>query len=231
MSEAQQIKARYERRKQLNRDWYSHFSRGDLLIVQERERHVLELLQGHGFSTLEDKRILDVGCGAGGWLRDFLKWGAHPENLHGLDLLEDRVAQAKALSPNIQFLHGNGESLPFVDRAFDLVLQSTVFTSIFDESMRHGIAREMLRVLADDGLILWYDFRYDNPHNPDVLGIGKAEIVRLFPDCQSVFRTITLLPPLARRLGRLTSVLYALLATIPLLRTHYLGFLMKPKSS
>ena len=49
------------------------------------------------FKGLEllDKKILDVGCGSGGVLRDFIKYGALPENLYGIDLLEDRIERAK----------------------------------------------------------------------------------------------------------------------------------------
>ena len=54
-------------------------------------------------------------------------------------------------------------------------MQSTCFTSILDQEMKKSIAREVLRVLKDEGIILWYDFRYNNPKNPDVKGIEKKK--------------------------------------------------------
>lgn len=54
-----------------------------------------------------------------------------------------------------------------------------------------------------------------------------AQIRRLFPQLEMHLHTATVLPPLARRLGRLTQSLYPVLAAIPPLRTHYLGLLMK----
>jgi hypothetical protein len=43
--------------------------------------------------------------------------------------------------------------------------------------MKEMLAREMLRVLKEDGLILWNDIHVNNPGNADVGGIGKQEIV------------------------------------------------------
>lgn len=127
-------------------------------------------------NPLSDKRILDIGCGTGDWLRDFVQWGAQPENMHGIDLLKDRVKRAKELSPNIDLVCRNAESIHFADKTFDIILQSTTFTSILNVNMKRKIATEMLRVLKNDGIILWHDFRCDNPKNPDVKGIEKREI-------------------------------------------------------
>src|SRR5437867_11132761 len=79
---------------------YSHFNPGHLLHVQERERRVLMLLKAHGFANLQGKRILDVGCGTGQWILDLVKWGARPENLVGVDLLQDRIDTARMLCPS-----------------------------------------------------------------------------------------------------------------------------------
>ena len=56
----------------------------------------------------------------------------------------------------------------------------------------------MLRVLKKEGIILWYDFSYDNPKNPDVKGIKKEEIINLFPNCKFTFNKVTLAPPIVR---------------------------------
>ena len=41
-------------------------------------------------------RIVDVGCGSGGFLRQLISWGARPANLAGNEYQEDRIAQARA---------------------------------------------------------------------------------------------------------------------------------------
>ena len=56
----------------------------------------------------------------------------------------------------------------------------------------------MLRVLKPGGLILWYDFHVDNPHNRDVQGVRKREIFELFSGCDIRLHRITLAPPIVR---------------------------------
>jgi len=227
MDEVEKIKERYERRKRLPKDLYSIFNFGNLFIYQERERKTLELLSKYGLDSLTNKRTLDVGCGRGSFLRDFIQLGARPENLYGIDLLEENIKGARQINPNINFICGNAENLDFPDKNFDIVLQSTCFTSIFDIEMKKRIAGEMFRVLKDEGIILWYDFRYNNPKNPDVKGIEKKEIKALFPNCKYDFNLIILAPPIVRRLAPLSWFLCEILEIIPFLRTHYLVVISK----
>ncbi len=74
---------------------YSWFSPGHLYIIQKRERRFLALLKRYNFAPLDTKKILELGCGTGYWLREFIRWGARPESIVGVDLLPDRVAEAK----------------------------------------------------------------------------------------------------------------------------------------
>jgi ubiquinone/menaquinone biosynthesis C-methylase UbiE len=202
---------------------------GNQWMAEERRRAIVTLLQGHGFLPLQEKRVLDIGCGSGAVLASLTDLGAQPCNLYGIDLLPDHIEVARQAYPGICFICGNAESLDFPDAHFDLVLLFTVLSSILDDRVAHNVAREACRVLKPGGAVLWYDFRYNNPWNPHVRGITRQQIHQLFPGLEMHLRTITLLPPLARHLGRMTPILYPLLAAIPPLRTHYLGLLIKPK--
>ena len=208
---------------------YSWFSPGHLFMIQERERVLLELLRKKGLSQLKEKKILDVGCGTGYWLRQFINWGARPQNITGIDLLVDRVIEAKHLSSDsVRIECGSAACLGFADAAFDLVLQSMVFSSVLDASMKRQIAVEMLRVVKDDGWILWYDFHVNNPRNPDVRGVNKEEIFQLFPNCQIEIHRITLAPPLVRFLARYSWVVCYVLERLKIFNTHYLAIIQKP---
>ena len=119
------------------------------------------------------------------------------ENIAGVDLLSERVTEAKKLCPEaVQVQCGSAAELAFLSETFDLVLQSTVFTSVLDASMKQQMASEMLRVVKSDGLILWYDYHVNNPWNADVRGVKRREISQLFPHCLIKLQRITLAPPL-----------------------------------
>lgn len=203
---------------------------GNQAIVRERMAAIKTLLFRAGRASCAGRAILEVGCGSGATLASMQQMGAGPADLFGVDLLPDRVALAGKRYPDMAFLAGNAEALPFPDERFDLVLLFTVFSSILDQAMTAHVAAEVRRVLCPGGAVLWYDFRFDNPRNPHVRGMKKATIRALFPGFAIALKTITLLPPLARRLGPATGMLYPLLASIPLVRTHYLGLLVKPAS-
>ena len=182
----------------------------------------------HGTFPLENRAIVDVGCGEGARLVDFLQWGAGAAQLAGIELDERRAQAARDALPGADIRTGDACHLPWPDAAFDIVSQATLFTSILALAMKQKVAAEMLRVVKPQGLILWYDFRYNNPRNSNVRGIGAAEIRGLFPGRQVELRKVTLAPPLARTLVPISWMAALALEKIPLLRTHYLGVVRSP---
>lgn len=230
MNEIERIKEAYERRK-IDRKGriYSYFNEANLFMIHQRERRLLDTFGRFKITSFSDRKILDVGCGGGGLLRELVKYGARPENLYGIDLLEERIEEAKYLSPNIDFRCGDASSLPYNDGFFDIVTQFTLFTSILDITMKKRIALEMLRLLKSDGIIIWYDFHKDNPKNPDVRGVKKKEIFELFPNCTIYLKAVTLAPPISRILVPFSVILCELLEKFPFLCTHYLGVIRRNK--
>ena len=201
---------------------------GNQRIVAERQRLTRRLLQGEGWMPLGDRRVLDVGSGGGAELAWFRELGASESSLVGIDLLPERVEAARRAYPKLEFHLGNAEHLPFPDGSFDLVLAYTVFSSILDPDMAANVAAEIRRVMRPGGGFLWYDFRYDSPANRNVRGVSEARVRTLFPGLSGELIGLTLLPPLARRLGPLTPIAYPALASVPPLRSHLLGLLRKP---
>ncbi len=216
------------RRREVGAKFFSYEDYAHMYRIQERYRVTLTMLQAAGYYPLRDKNILDIGCGDGVMLRQFLQWGATPKNLAGIELRADVVQIGINLTPNIDIRNGSATNLPWPAASFDLVCLHTVFTSILDVSMKQKIVGEIDRVLRSGGAILWYDFRFDNPRNPDVKGVKTNEIHQLFPKYDIKLKKITLAPPLARRTPSfLLPYLYQPLALLPFLRTHLIGILIK----
>jgi ubiquinone/menaquinone biosynthesis C-methylase UbiE len=226
--ETRRIIQAYEKRKEsVPSQRYSYFNEGSCFISQRMEWEMLKLLKKQNINSLLEIKILDVGCGAGGVLRNFMRYGAQPENLYGIDLLPDRINLAKRLSPNINFKCGNASRLPYENQTFDIVIQFTVFTSVLDSTMKNKISKEMLRVLKTGGSILWYDFHVNNPDNPDVKGVNKKEINDLFDSCEIHLKRVTLAPPLARAVVRYSYIFCNILENLKILNTHYIGVIKK----
>jgi ubiquinone/menaquinone biosynthesis C-methylase UbiE len=228
-AEVARIRAAYQRRGHtVPKDRYSVFRQENLLARSELERRIISLLGRFQYTDLRDEKILDVGCGSGFWLRQFIQWGAKPNNLFGIDLLKERILEGGELCPKATALQcGDASELEFEDETFDLILQFTVFTSILDREMKSKVASEMSRVLKRGGAILWYDYFLSNPANPDVRGVTQKEISVLFPGLSILLQRITLAPPIGRVIGPKSASLYRLLSLVKPLCTHYLGFLRK----
>jgi SAM-dependent methyltransferase len=227
LSEEARVREVYARRSTGER--YAYSNPAHVFMMQERERATLALLKRAGLLPLAGHSLLEVGCGGGQWLQDFVRWGAEPERVHGVELLADRVAQARRVAaPGVTVVRGSGSALPFGTAAFDLALQATMFSSILDAGVRRVVADELGRVVRPGGVVLWYDLRVNNPRNPEVRRIGRDEIAALFPGWRLRLERVTLAPPITRTLAGRADVTARLLAAVPWLRTHYLGVLRKP---
>jgi SAM-dependent methyltransferase len=226
--ELARIRAAYERRtREVPPELYSDTNLRAAVFQRELEQRILKLLALKIAGTLATQRVLDVGCGEGRWLRRFIQWGVSPENLAGIDLLPERVAGARdACPPTVRVLCGSADQLSFEDGSLDIVLCMNVFSSILSGGLRAAVAAEMLRVLRPGGFVLWYDFFVNNPANPDVRGVGKSEIERLFPCCDIEVARITVAAPLGRAIAPLPRI-YAALVKCRIFCTHYLGWIRK----
>lgn len=203
---------------------YSWFNDGQVYRLHALERAILKVLPAYGLDALHGKRILEIGCGSGYWLREFVKWGAAPADIAGLDIDHARLVAARGRCHQRTHLsHGSADALPYRNQSFHCILQSTVFTSVLDGSLRQRIAQELLRVLKPGGVILWYDFHVNSPGNPNVRGIGKHDIAALFPQCAIKLRRVTLAPPLSRRLAPCSWFACYGLERLKILNTHYFG--------
>lgn len=230
---AGELRAEYSRRDQAlhDRDLYSPLNPGHLFMLQSRQQATLRALTEAGVHSLSGLHILEVGCGKGGVLLEYLGLGAHQALLCGIDVLEDRVAAARELLPRAHLVTGDAQDLPFDGESFDVVLQYTAFSSVLDRHARARMAAEMMRVLRKPaGLIIWYDF-WTNPTNRQTCGIRLPEIRSLFPGCRVAARRITLAPPLVRRIAPCSFLACGLLESFRLLNSHYLAVIQPAEAN
>ena len=209
-------------------DRYSQLRPEVWQALQERQRAMLRIFAAQGWRDLAKLQATEVGCGAGGNLLELLRFGFAPEYLTGLELLPERHAHARHVLPAAVTLHlGDALAAPIEPASQDLVLQSTVFSSLLDDTFQQRLADAMWRWVKPGGGVLWYDFTVSNPRNPDVRGVPLQRVKALFPQGRITARRVTLAPPLARVIVLLHPAFYTAANAIPLLRTHLLCWIAK----
>src|SRR6266571_3805752 len=93
-------------------------------------------------------RVLDIGCGAGAFLRLVAEHGGVP---HGIDASEALIAFARTRLPQADLRVGEMEDLPYHDDTFDLV---TGFNSFFFANDMVAALREAGRVAKPDAPVV-----------------------------------------------------------------------------
>jgi phospholipid N-methyltransferase len=169
-----------------------------------------------------DTTILEIGAGQGGNIPLLLKMGFNETNIYLNELLPERISALQRNYPNIKLFEGNALTVNFKLK-FDIIFQSTVFTSILNKNDRITLATKMWDLLNPSGIILWYDFIYDNPKNKNVKKVSVLEVKKIFEKAtKSKIIKTTLAPPIGRRVGKLYHFF-----NLPFLRSHILAVFQK----
>jgi len=147
-----------------------------------------------------------------------------PLALFGIALLAVRVNVTQRNVPGARVQRADARALPFADGSFAVVTMVTVLSSLRSRAQRQRVLSEVARVTAPGGAVVVYEPRVPNPFNHRTALVRRGEAPAVGLQTHSS-QTLTVIPPLARRLGRLTPKGYGLLARVPLLRTHRLSVL------
>jgi SAM-dependent methyltransferase len=229
MSEPDEVQRRYLRRDTIDSERYSTLKPYNYLAMQEKERVLIRWIKRCCIEPLSTKSVLEVGCGSGRNLLDLIRLGFSPRNLVGNELLEERAQVARENLPSaVTIITGDASQIDPSEGVFDIVLQSTVFTSLLDNDFQQKLANRMWELTRPGGGVLWYDFVYNNPNNPDVRGVPLKRVKELFPKATVYAWRLTLAPPISRLVCKVHPSLYALFNLMPFLRTHLLCWLQKP---
>ena len=199
---------------------------GNQLIYVERFQKLTKMIKSKKIN-FENKQILDIGCAGGNLIPLLKRFGIGEENISGIDIREERIKEAKIHFPSSNFKLMDASKMNFEENSFDCVVTFTLFSSVLSKSIRKQISNEILRVLKPKGYVLYYDSRFNNPFNKDVLKMNINDIDYIFPSMEKYIKRITVLPPVVRRLGALSQIIYPALSKIKILNTHYLGLFRK----
>jgi SAM-dependent methyltransferase len=105
-----------------------------------------------GERTWTGARVLDVGCGSGRWTRFAADRAAFVDGVDPSDAARV-AAMATKSCPNVRITHASVETLPFPDRAFDVVMSVGVLHHVPDPEA--AIAR-VARCVRPGGLLYLY---------------------------------------------------------------------------
>jgi SAM-dependent methyltransferase len=95
-----------------------------------------------------EKKILDIGCGVGLYLRDF-----ENARLYGTDLSEDFLAQCRQLVPQATLVRGDYLDIKFEKKFFDMIYSISVIEYIPPSGIR-GFFEKIHSELTDNGVML-----------------------------------------------------------------------------
>lgn len=228
MTEFDELKNIYRERDEFLKDKYNPLNPDILMTVQEKERLIVQWIKKEKISPVSSKKLIEIGCGDGSNLLYFLKLGFKPENIVANELVEQRAKTARKLLPDsINMIIGNAIDLQLPSEEFDIVFQSTVFSSILNSESREKLADVIWKLVKPGGGILWYDFVYDNPNNPNVKKVSLKNVKEIFPAAQIKSWRLTLAPPISRLVTKVHPNFYHLFNFFPFLRTHILCWIKK----
>ncbi|NLJ50134.1 MAG: methyltransferase domain-containing protein [Candidatus Atribacteria bacterium] len=118
-------------------------------------------------------RILDIGTGSGVFAEAFYQHGFETV---GIDANPAFIPLAKELTPQVQFMEGLAEALPFPDESFDLVFMGLVF---HETDNRLKALQEAYRVTRFRVAILEWPYLIQESGPPIAHRIIREELSRL----------------------------------------------------
>ncbi len=196
---------------------------GMAIAAAERDRWLVEEIRPLGSAV-----VVDLGCGDGNVANTLDRAGIRPSRYVGVDLIPERIAKASGEVLWGEFHVAPADEVPLPDRTADAVLAMTMLSSIIDRRLWSLIAAEIGRILRPGGRLLVYDLRIRSPGNSALRPVRQQDLASMFPGWPMVWRSMTVLPPLARTRIAAGPMRYRLLSAVPFLRSHIAATLTNP---
>lgn len=139
--------------KSLGDSWYKGTDYVALLRAEAKTRNPWIINHIKSFS-LENAKILDIGCGGGLLSNELAKIS---NNVTGIDIHDEVLHIAKKYNElkNVKYLKANADNLPFADNTFDIVCAMDLLEHV--EDYQQAVS-EGVRVLKKNGLFFFHTF-------------------------------------------------------------------------
>lgn len=152
-----------------------------------------ELTEYEGFNPSPNKKILDIGCGTGYFLKICYE---NDLDTYGIDISPEAVRLSQKISPESEIKIVAMENLThyYQERTFDYI--SCIGSLEHSEYMLVSL-EQMHSVLRDDGKIMAVVPNYDYTGKPSLQdNISERRLImseweRIFNDCKFIVRSIT----------------------------------------
>lgn len=131
----------------------------ELSPKDEQDRLFIELYNYAASQIpIEGVDVLEVGSGRGGGASFVARYHS-PTQMTGLDYSQTAIELSQQLHqdiPNLWFVQGDAESMPFEDNSFDAVINAE---SSHCYGNMNAFVKEVFRVLKPNGFFSWVDLR------------------------------------------------------------------------
>lgn len=132
------------------RGWLEAAGRYEEAFAALTAQSIEPLLDATGVTA--GRRLLDVACGPGSLAAAAAGRGA---DATGLDFCPAMLARARAVHPEVEFIEGSAQSLPFPDDCFDAVVIAYGLLHFPDADQALREARRVLRPGGRIGFTVW----------------------------------------------------------------------------
>lgn len=135
------------------------FTGRGLEFFHQRKVDLLRRIGRRYLRTVDDARVLDVGCGSGvtaSMLRPYVR------SVHGVDVSPFMIDRAQERTTDCSFQAFDGQRIPLPDASFDLVMTICVLHHVPPARWEPFVA-EMARVARPGGLVVIIEHNRLNP--------------------------------------------------------------------
>lgn len=170
-----------------------------LFDLEKRDALLKILSKNFGFKFIE-KKFLEVGCGTGDNLITLMGLSVPPEHISGVELSFSINEAERRLPSCVDLRVGNFCELCLAEK-FDVIMFYTVLSSVLNRDFRFELLRHAYSHLNENGILVVYDFVYDNPRNKNVRRVSLKELGGFFPERKWFFSSYYFVPMVSKEFG------------------------------